>query len=454
MALRSDQEKCAHLLRRFGLGASEAEVQFYLGGGGINSAVERLLAYDKQDEGFNLDINGIAPVDKKLNMPIAIGWWIARLVRTQRPLQERMTLFWHNHFATSAEKVKAPGMMVTQNETLRTNATGNFRALLMQVSQDPAMIFWLDNEYNVKGKANENFAREVMELFTLGIGNYSEQDIQQSARAFTGWTLKRNQANPGYPAFRYNERAHDYGEKTFFGRTGNFGGEDIINMLCDNPRTSQFITQKLWKMMVYPDPSPEVVNHFAGVFRDSGLELKALLRAIMTSDEFYSEKAERAIYKSPVDFVVASARQLGLGGYLLEAGNIRRIQPMNQALKGMGMQLMYPPDVSGWEHGQAWVTTATMVERIAWADRLFGGRDQRPLLEIQAYDLYREDPTPSGVARKLVSIFDAPLPDSKIQQLRQAAEHASGGRLGVDNANATSQAVARLIFASPEFQLC
>lgn len=467
MALQTERQKGAHLLRRFGLGASESELDYYLKDGGLNGAIEKLLNYENVDEGFKLDIESFRNGKNNNLSPQAVGyWWVARMLITQRPLQEKMTLFWHNHFATSGEKVNQGGMMYIQNELLRQNATGNFRDMLMQVSKDPAMLFWLDNQYNLKAHPNENFAREVMELFTLGIGNYTEHDIQEGARAFTGWSIRRPTRKEGDDSrplaeFFFLPRQHDDGPKTYLGVTGNLGGEDVINHLCDVPRTAEFLTAKLWKWFVYPNPDKDLIGRFADKFRQSNLNIKELLRLIMQSPEFYSEKAERAIYKNPVDFAVVSLRQLGIGQILSDmiangdqtANPIARVAPAAQAyqvMKQMGMQLLFPPDVSGWAGGQEWVSTATMVERIAWADKVFGRA--RFGARFTSYRIFEQDPSPKGIAEKLVSIFDAPIGSAKIPNLTQCAEKAMSGKLTPQNANVVAAAVCRLIFASPEYQ--
>lgn len=468
MAFETERQKGAHLLRRFGLGASEAELDYYMKDG-LNGAVEKLLNYENVDEGFKLDVDTFRNgKNNNLNPQAVAIWWTARLLITQRPLQEKMTLFWHNHFATSGEKVNPGAMLYVQNEILRQNATGNFRELLMQVSKDPAMLFWLDNQYNVKGHPNENFAREVMELFTLGIGNYTEKDIQEGARAFTGWSIQRTNRREGddnrpQAEFVFRPRLHDDGEKTYLGASGNLTGDDVINHLCDSPRASEFLVTKLWKWFAYPDPDKALISRLSDHFRQSNLSIKELLRAIMTSPEFYSSKAERSIYKSPVDFVVVTLRQLGVGQILSdmisEGGDgavpngLGRVAPAAQAyqaMKQMGMQLLFPPDVSGWAGGPTWVTTATMVERISWADKVFGRA--RFGTRFTSYRIFEQDPTAKGVAEKLVSIFDAPLSTAKTPELVKAADKAMAGRLTVQNANTTAAAAARLIFASPEFQ--
>jgi len=471
MALTTEREKAAHLLRRFALGASEAELDYYVKDG-LSGAIDKLLNYENVDEGFNVDVEKFANNKNGQLRPQAVGaWWTLRMIATQRPLQEKMTLFWHDHFATSGEKVQGGPLMYTQNEILRKNATGSFRDLLMETSKDPAMLFWLDNQYNVKGHPNENFAREVMELFTLGIGNYTEHDIQEGARAFTGWSIARRNGRDvdpnkgvknGNASFIERPALHDSGDKTYLGINGNLTGEDVLNHLCDMPRTAEYITWKIWNWFVYPDPEPEVISRVAAKFRADNLSIKTLLRTIMTSPEFYSNKAERGIYKCPVDFTVVSLRQLGVAQAMAEALNdapdnlLRGIAPIQSAylsMKNMGMQLLFPPDVSGWDGGQSWITSATMMERITWGSRLFGQAKTGPQLRYPSYGLFQADASPQGIAKKLVSIFDAPIPSFKMPMLVEAAQKASGGRLTPQNANATAAAVTKLIFAAPEFQL-
>lgn len=470
MILQNERDKCAHLLRRFALGASEAELDYYLQGGGLNGAIDKLLNYEQVDEGFNLPIEAFENAKNVYKAPQVQAWWLLRMVKTQRPLQEKMTLFWHNHFATSSDKVVNAPSMYKQNEILRANATGHFRKLISEVSKDPAMLFWLDNEFNVRGKPNENFAREVMELFTLGIGHYTEKDIQESARAFTGWTFGRPNAKKGIgkrSEFTVRDDLHDDGVKTFLSNTGQFDGDDILGILCGNPRTPVFLTHKIWEWFVYPNPDPALIDGFATNFRDSGLDIKTLLRNIMQSPEFYSDKAFRANYKNPIDFCVAPMRQLGFGQMIdtsLDGEQVKRaalapIQALNQTTKAQGMEMLYPPDVSGWGTGPKWISSATMIERIKWGERIFGAspangpKNRTVVLRYDASTLFEKDPTPVGVVRKLISIFDAPIPPTKQSILVNAAKNASGGRVTAENANDTAGAVARLIFGCPEFQM-
>lgn len=474
MQLTTEREKVAHLLRRFGLGASEAELDYYASDGHKGS-ISKLLDYDKVDEGFDVPITAFKLKDQKLiPMQAVVTHWVMRLLVTRRPLQEKMTLFWHDHFATSASKVVIPPLMYQQIETLRAGATGKFGDLLQSVSKDPAMLFWLDNQFNQVGKPNENFAREVMELFTLGVGNYTEKDIQEAARAFTGWAFLRRRQQPDQDDFKGAEfllrpRMHDTTAKTVFGKTGDFGGEDVLKMLCENPQCAKFLTTKLWSWFGYENPEPALIERLASGFVKSDLDIKTLLRSMMESPEFYSPKAVRKVYKNPVDFVVATMRQMGYGELL--AGILKRttedgIPPASrmfgatsgQAMQSMGMQLLFPPDVSGWETGPSWITSATMVQRIGWADRLFGQAKVTPgtrnpqIQGLNVFSLYEKDPSPMGVAKKLTSIFDANLPETKVKTLADAAKTASGGQVDESNANAVSAKVCRLIFGSPEFQ--
>ena len=469
MSLTTDREKGAHLLRRFGLGTSEAELNYYLRGG-LAGAIDKLLNYAAVDEGWALEVDTLRQDNGNLPVAAVLGWWGGRLLATRRPLQEKMTLFWHDHFATSAAKVVQGPLMAEQNEMLRRNATGKFQKLLLEASQDPAMLFWLDNQYNVRGKPNENFAREVMELFTLGVGHYTEKDVQEAARALTGWTIGRVARGGGKPgaSFVFRPALHDDGLKTVLGKSGALTGEDLIAHLCAQTRTAQYIVTKIWEWFAYPNPGDALVERLTKTFRESDLDIQVLLRAIMNSSEFYSVKAERALYKNPIDFTVATCRQLGIGEALSagvrgqDAAAARPAhQPANratQAASSMGMRLLFPPDVAGWDGGRAWISSATMVERIKWAEALFGqGPSASPgqrqfRFRFDAYPLFADNPTPEGAVDALLSIFDAPLAASKKPQLVAAAQKASGGAVTRANANATSAAISRLIFGSPEFQ--
>ncbi|MBS1709744.1 MAG: DUF1800 domain-containing protein [Armatimonadetes bacterium] len=471
----TEREKTAHLLRRFGLGASESEVDFY-GRDGLKGAIDRLLDFGSVQEGFDTSIDTFKN-NNLLNPKAVQAWLYARLLATKRPLEQKLVVFWHNHFATSAQKVDSGEAMAQHVDTLRQHCAGRFQDLLTAVSKDPAMLYWLDNCLNTKGKPNENFAREIMELFTLGVGNYSEKDIQEAARAFTGWTfgVERNgrvfplQNIPRRPSQFVNALGqHDTGSKAVFGSKGQFDGDDVIGLLCGKEQTAQFVAHKFWEWFAYENPEPAVVSRVAAKFRASGLDIKVLARAVMESEEFYSAKSVRRLIKNPIDFAVTTARQLGLGQIVANSLAATEGQPVRrfgipvmigQTTKAMGMELLYPPDVSGWRTGENWISTATMVERIKLADSFFGGFNvttkQRTFRSsaFPAMPLFADDPTPSGAAKKIVSVFDATFDASKMRQLIAAAsEAADNGAVTARNANKVAQAVARLVFGSPEFQ--
>lgn len=471
MALKTDRERTAHLLRRFGLGASESELDYYAEGG-WRQAVNRLLE-DPKAERTDLDIFAFANDKGQLRIQSVQAFWFTKMLTTRNPLREKMTLFWHDHFATSAQKVTQPLLMHEQNETFRTHALGNFKDLLREASKDPAMLVWLDNQYNVKGKPNENFAREVMELFTLGIGNYTEQDIQEAARAFTGWTFRgadRTKPKKGAkPEFVFDRRKHDDGVKTICGSQGPFDGETVLDLLAEDKRTARYLCEKLWAWFAYPDPEPIILETLVGTFIRSGLEIKPVLRAIMENEGFYSTKAERTQVKNPVDFVIPTLRQLGIGEVLdlstKEDGTLTKLPVvavgLTTATKAMGMNLLFPPDVAGWDSGTAWISSATMIERVRWADRIFGvtpagtrPSNRQVNVSLPVHNLLQRFETPERIVDALLSMFDAPLAASKRGPLVAAAEKALAGGLNQKNASVCAASVCRLIFGAPEFQFC
>lgn len=283
-------------------------------------------------------------------------WWAERMMNTRRPLEEKMTLFWHGHFATSNDKVRDYRKMLMQLETLRKNATGNFRDLLLGVAQDPAMLVYLDSRLNVKGSANENFAREVMELFSLGVGNYTEKDIREAARAFTGWTNTELK-------FVVNAQVHDKGSKTFLGITGDFNGEDVIHIILKQEATAQFIVRKLYRFFVRDDLSPELEAKLADEFRSRNYELKPLLMTIFLSKDFYSQASYATHIKSPVQLVVSTYRKLGLA-------SIPGIPDFRTVIASLGQELAFPPNVKGWDGSRTWINPATLIQRGNFAQEL------------------------------------------------------------------------------------
>jgi hypothetical protein len=276
-------------------------------------------------------------------------WWANRMLATRRPLEEKLTLFWHGHFATGENKVRDYRMMLQQHLMLRRHASGQLRDLLVGILKDPAMLVYLDNGENIKSHPNENFGRELLELFTMGVGNYTERDVREAARAFTGWTND-------VLAFKFDAAQHDSGEKTFLGRTGSFNGEDIIGIVLEQPVTADYIAGKLYRYFVREDVTPSTRSGLGKTFRDNGYQLKPLLRQVFLSKDFYSPSSYATQIKSPVHLVVSTYKKMGLR-------EVPTIPDFGRMTGGLGQSLFDPPNVAGWAGGRTWVTPATLLQR-------------------------------------------------------------------------------------------
>jgi uncharacterized protein (DUF1800 family) len=287
-------------------------------------------------------------------------WWLDRMLNGPAPLLEKMTLFWHGHFATSIQKVRDAYWMWLQNDTIRRNAFGNFGVLVKKISRDPAMMIYLDLQQSRQEHPNENWARELMELFTVGIGNYSEQDIRESARAFTGYRIDFTTQQ-----FRFAPFQQDHRPKTFMNRNGNLNGDEIIDTLVSKPACAQFIGRKLWRFFVEDEPSSAVVDSVAATIRSHNFEMRPILRDIFTSAEFYSDRAMGSQIKSPVQYIVQTSK-------LLDAPSPAPIAAQN-AMRQMGQILFAPPNVKGWDGGKAWISTSTLLFRYNFANYLING---------------------------------------------------------------------------------
>src|SRR5260370_22970173 len=356
MALDNTRSQVAHLLRRAGFGATEAELDQYTALG-FAGALDRLLNPEQVDD--SATDQQLAPLTTELGAQKKIEpakfYWLTRMLYTQRPLLEKVTLFWHNHFATANSKVGTAVLMQEQSQLFRDDGLGNFETLLQKVTRNPAMLIWLDNRQNRKGATNENFAREVQELFTVGIGNYTEQDIKEAARAFTGHGIDKNLA------YVFNKNQHDAGQKTFQGRTGNFDAADILAILVRNPATARFITPKLFTFFAYANADSSTIDRLANTFVTTNFDIHSVLRDIFSGPEFLSPQAFHGQIKQPVDLVVGSLKSL----------NVQNLGPdVTQVLRRMGQDLLNPPDVSGWKGRTAWLNATTLFERFNWGNRL------------------------------------------------------------------------------------
>ena len=300
-------------------------------------------------------------------------WWADRMINSPRPLEEKMTLFWHNHFANNETKVRDYRKLLLQNKTFRLHATGNFKNLIIAAAKDPAMLYFLDAGQNVKGSPNENFAREIMELFTLGVGNYEEIDIREAARAFTGW-------NTNDLEFVVNTNQHDADVKTILNKTGNFSGEDVIDILLTQDAASRFIVTKIYKEFVNDNVNNDIIEDYARILKSNNYELKPLLSAIFLSKDFYSQQNIGSHIKSPVELVISTYRKLGLN-------NTPGVPDFNQSTTAMGQTLFWPPTVAGWAGGRSWITPALLMERGNFARSFL-----YPDIDFIDKDFYSPDP--------------------------------------------------------------
>jgi uncharacterized protein (DUF1800 family) len=276
-------------------------------------------------------------------------WWANRMLQTTHPVEQKMALLWHGHFATHENKVRDYRKMMQQIALFERGATGNLRDLTIEVAQNPAMLYFLDAQYNVKGAPNENFAREVMELFTMGVGNYSEKDVREGARAFTGWYFDNL-------SFKVDPDKHDSGEKAFLGRTGNLDGVDALKIIFEQPATADYLAAKIYRFLVRDEVSPGLRAKLGAVLRDNRFEVKPLLTAIFSSRDFYSQASYGGHIKGPVEHVVAMMKHLG-------ADAIPGVPDFNQATIAMGQHLLNPPSVAGWAGGKAWITPGLLIAR-------------------------------------------------------------------------------------------
>jgi uncharacterized protein (DUF1800 family) len=277
------------------------------------------------------------------------NWWADRMVATDRPLEEKMALFWHGHFASNTDKVRDYRKMLGQVTLFQRHATGNFRELLIAVAQDPGMLVFLDAGQNVKGAPNENFGREVMELFTMGVGNYTEQDIREGARAFTGW-------RDDDLSFRMDPTKHDGGEKAFLGRTGRFDGVQILDIILEQKVTANYIAGKLYRFLVREDVSPAFQERLGALLRDNNYEIAPFLRTVFLSRDFYSAPSVGTHIRGPVELIVSTYRRLGLK-------TLPGVPDFNTASGELGQVLLNPPTVAGWAQGRAWITPGTLLAR-------------------------------------------------------------------------------------------
>ncbi|PWS31062.1 DUF1800 domain-containing protein [Pedobacter paludis] len=373
MSAKDNFLKVKHLYNRAGFGISYPDLQ-KLSRKNIDKVVDGLLKKPKNDDDITLVNNveskrqllaqaglyskkDLTDEEKKMRQDIVrmqnevsrdlnIGW-VSKMINTDAPLREKMTLFWHGHFACRSNN---PYFAQQLNNIQRENGLGSFKTLLVEVSKSPAMLQYLNNQQNRKGRPNENFARELMELFTLGRGNYSEQDIKESARSFTGWQYDKD------GTFIFRPNLHDDGTKTFFGKIGNFQGENIIDIILEKPETSQFIARKVYKFFVNDNPNEEHVKELATHFYNSKYDISELIRKMFTSDWFYAPENVGTKIKSPAEFLVGLSREFYV--------TYNKPQVLIQLQSSLGQYLFNPPNVAGWPGGQSWIDSSSLMLRM------------------------------------------------------------------------------------------
>lgn len=479
-----------HLLWRAGFGGTSEQVHL-LASWGPTKAVDYIVNYDaikpdvSLDQQFDADImrpptpeekrraadarrardeEGLAQLQKERQARQAQDreqlqqmqrWWLRRMIETGRPLEEKLTLFWHGHFATSYRGIEDSFHLATQNQMLRKNALGNFRDLLRGIIRDPAMLAYLNNNENRKAHPNENLAREIMELFSLGLGNYTEQDIKEGAKALTGFTFEDDD-------FVYNKRQHDQDSKAIFGAQGNMDGDDFVDAILRKPECAAFVTRRLYHFFVADVPSEErggeksllpqqreALRQLAGTLRSGNYEIKPMLKRLFLSEHFYQPQFMNDQIKSPTQLVVGAMRSLNTPA--------RDLGLLTDSLKRMGQELFLPPSVKGWDGGRAWMNTSTLFDRQNILAYLLSGRKTRGSDAGDAYDpmpllndLPEGDRANAGkVATHLLNLCLGSAPNKPLGEVRGFLGSAKGT---IDAATITGALL--LITAMPEYQLC
>ena len=457
----------AHLMRRAGFGANRDELEARTAKG-YEATVEELLNPDAEPVDRYEFLRYQPGFWKPVTSPgMGMAAWFHTMLNTQRPLEEKMVLFWHQLFATGQSKIDHWHELITQVDMFREHAIGNYRDLLVALAKDPAMIYWLDNCDNHAHAVNENWGRELLELFSMGVGNFSETDVREASRAFTGWTIgytpPRGYYNRWDWQFEYLEEDHDDGEKTFLGHTGNFNGEDIIDIIVQQPACHRFIARHLYNFFVADEPqvpawqttpprNPEAIDTIATAFRESKYDMRSTLRVIFNSDFF--KNARFARIKSPAEVVISLLRLAG--GFEFPAPGIGQLakQPTY-----MGQELLNPPSVEGWHTGAEWINSGTLMKRVNFAASVLGDFSRPGMRAMLARLKAHGELTPDELVDHCLDII-GPL-DVQPEVRQRLVEHAGEGgpvRWSTAHEAETSQKrvgeMWQMIASLREFQYC
>ncbi|MCL4231526.1 MAG: DUF1800 family protein [Dehalococcoidia bacterium] len=452
------KRRAAHLLRRAGFGGTRAQIDEFAALS-REEAADRLLNYSAVDNSALDSILAAANLNLVDNPRDLQRWWLLRMAFTARPLEERMTFIWHGLLTSQVSKIggQRAKLMVIQNELFRANALPIYDTLVKAVSHDPAMLYYLDTVDSTRQHPNENYARELMELFTLGVGNYTEDDVRESARAFTGWRFSRPAKPPvdlntlsrevrrevehrlideWDPKFELDTRKHDYGQKTFLGKTGPWDGDDIVGIIMEQPAAGRFICRRLFMEFAHLGPDEETLDALLKVWNDSGHDIRAIVRAILVSDEFYSERSYRALVRSPIEFMIGAIRGL-------EIREIGQGSVNEKAYRGMDQVLFEPPNVAGWPGGAAWLSSSTFFARVNFLDQFLFGLKGRPV----ALPALASASTSEDLVDQALAIFvDGNVPAQSRDALYAHART-------IADARERAATVTYLVLASPEYQL-
>jgi uncharacterized protein (DUF1800 family) len=449
-----DVRKAGHLYRRAAFGATSAELNEAVEAG-PDRTVDLLLRGRPARPEFDRQTEIMARSIRDANNGQQISaWWLYRMLYTQHPLREKLTLFWHNHFATSNLKVNNAGYMLGQYDLMHRHAQGNFRALLLEMSHDPAMMVWLDTIQSQRQMPNENYARELMELFSLGINhsrnpdrrNYTEQDIREAARAFTGWRIDNGRAV-------FHPDQHDAGEKTVLGRRGTWQADDIVHICLEQESCPYFVAGKLFRFLVSETTpaTPELLEPLATAFRRD-YDFGAMVETVMRSNLFFSPRVYRTRVKAPVEFGIGIVR--GLEGHIGTAA-------LAQAMEGLGQRLFYPPSVAGWEGGRSWLNGQTLLFRQNLALSLTSTEDDRYGRRADPAALVRRHN--QNMSEREVDFFQrvflqGDVPAAARQRLLEYQQRAGQSAVPVywteqDAADHRVRALCHLVLTLPEFQL-
>lgn len=450
-------ELMAHLLRRAGFGGTRDELDVYCAAG-YEETVEALL-HPVPDETSYGHFTDHDLVDRYLTATWsargpgnARPHWGWRFLTSPRPLEEKIALFWHGIFATGGTKFPLSGVaQLEQIEMFRRHGLGSFETLLLRLSRDPAMLFWLDNQHNHKDSPNENYGRELLELFSLGVGNYTEADVKAAARAFTGWTItpmsSLNFLGIFPVGFVYDAADHDDGEKTFLGHTGSLGGEDVIRIIAAHPAAARFICTRLYRFFVADTADSAEIDRLAGVFTAARGEIRAVLRTVFTSEHFKQMRYRRV--KSPVELVFGTTRLTGRFA-LPDHG----VTDLGYDAHYMGQSLLNPPSVEGWHDGEEWIDSACLMERINFASSELGRRDTPGVRRILARVARAGGRL--GPAEVVTACLDALGALAVSDRSRAVLEEHVGGPVDTTTDSADDRIVELLqaIVSTPDYQYC